>query len=125
MLGFPQKTYSIIKKISTLEIDSDDIAIYIAQYAHQTVELHLDYFGRKETRYMDIFFPNDTIHCDFIKNTITYQVTNKSLSFSEERDDYQTAELRNFLDLLSGNRINENSIYNAYSVLKLAKSEPI
>ena len=125
LLGFPQKTYSIIKKISTLEIDSDDIAIYIAQYAHQTVELHLDYFGRKETRYMDIFFPNDTIHCDFIKNTITYQVTNKCLSFSEERDDYQTAELRYFLDLLSGNRINENSIYNAYSVLKLAKSEPI
>ena len=67
---------------------------------------------------MDIIIAN-------IKNTITYQVTNKCLSFSEERDDYQTAELRYFLDLLSGNRINENSIYNAYSVLKLAKSEPI
>ena len=48
-------------KKSTLEIDSDDYAIYIAEYADKILELHLDYFGRSIIRELTLFTEQDTI----------------------------------------------------------------
>ena len=49
---------SFIGKKSSLEIDSDDYTIYIAEYEDKTAELHLDYFGRKTIREIELFQRN-------------------------------------------------------------------
>ena len=51
-----KKWKSFMGKISNLEIDSDDYAIYIAKYTNDMIaELHLDYFGRKTIRAIEEF----------------------------------------------------------------------
>lgn len=47
LFGWPKTVYSLVGKKSDLEIDSDDYAIYIAEFEDKVAELHLDYFGRK------------------------------------------------------------------------------
>ncbi|ODM05631.1 Gfo/Idh/MocA family protein [Eisenbergiella tayi] len=121
LIGMPQIVYSIIDKISALEINSDDIAIYIAKYKNTTVELHLDYFGRKNIRQMEIYTANDTIICDFLENSISYLSIGDKIIIPEERDDYQSSELEYFLDIYNGLKPNTNDLINAYSVLKLAE----
>lgn len=123
LLGIPDYTCSLIDKISNLEIDSDDIAIYFARYPDKTVELHLDYFGQKEIRRMELFFPDDTVVCDFIDNSVTFEKRMEKIRLPEERDDYQRAELLYFISLLNGKTANENDLQHAYTVLKLAKGE--
>ena len=46
-------------KKSTLEIDSDDYAIYIAEYADKILELHLEYFGHSIIREITLFTEQD------------------------------------------------------------------
>lgn len=102
LFGMPDTMKSIISKKSNLEIDSDDIAIYLGEYEGKTVELHLDYFGRKPIREMMLLTKKDTIVCDLIDNKVHYLLSGKEIVFQEERDDYQKRELNSFLDMIDG-----------------------
>ncbi len=121
LLGKPQKVYGIIEKVSNLEIDSDDIAVYIARYRGLLVELHLDYFGRNPIRQMEIFMKEDTLLCDLIESSIVFMKSGKKIGFGQERNDFQRKELLHFLDIIEGKAENENDIRCACSTLKLAK----
>jgi predicted dehydrogenase len=55
LFGMPTEYHSMINKVSNLEIDSDDLAIYIGKNDKTTFELHLDYFGRQTQRTLDLF----------------------------------------------------------------------
>lgn len=44
-------------KFSSLEIDSEDLAIYIAKYNNFLLEVHLDYFGKETQRYLEVYVP--------------------------------------------------------------------
>lgn len=46
LFGKPEKMYNFKGTYSHLEIDSDDLSVYIAQYPTLLCEVHLDYFGR-------------------------------------------------------------------------------
>ena len=72
LFGIPQKVNYMGGKKSTLEIDSDDYAIYIAEYADKILELHLDYFGRSIIRELTLFTEQDTIMGDIAKNKISF-----------------------------------------------------
>ena len=50
LFGVPETICNIRGKYSDLEIDSDDLSIYIAQYPTLLAEVHLDYFGRTYRR---------------------------------------------------------------------------
>ena len=121
--GMPQRCFNIQEKVSDLEIDSDDIAIYIARTSNTTIELHLDYFGRQAIRHLDLIMPEDTLHCDLIASTIDFLKSGRHLSFSFERDTIQTLELAHFFDIIEYKTPNDNSIEHAYQLLKLAKGE--
>lgn len=121
LLGFPLKVNSIIGRKSSLEIDSNDIAVYIAEYADKTVELHLDYFGRKPIREIELFCENDTIEVDLIDQRITWHRSGKILEMPQDRDDYQKNELKHFIKLTENPKQNDSSIDHAYSVLRIAK----
>jgi len=119
--GMPDKCYSIQDKISNLEIDSDDIAIYIAKVGNKTIELHLDYFGRKATRRLELYMPDDTIMCDILEGSVIYQKKNECLNLNAERNAYQMAEIKHFFDIIEHKIPNDSTAEHAYAVLRLAK----
>lgn len=125
LFGPPKKIFTIQKKISHLDIDSEDAALYIADCGNTLIELHLDYFGRKPIRQIEIFAENETIVCDLIENEMmrTGPDGEKRIQFQEERDDYQIHELEYFLDLINSNAESENDITHACNILKLSKGE--
>ncbi len=123
LFGMPTTCRSIITKKSNLEIDSDDIAIYIASNDMITFEVHLDYYGRKPIREMTIFNEDETIYCDILNEEIHYLKENKRIGFEKDRNKYQKDELRHFLDIANGTIKNDSTVSHAVSVLKIAKGE--
>lgn len=121
LFGWPQKIHCFIGKKSNLEIDSDDYAIYIAEYEKMVAELHLDYFGRKTIREIQIFTNEDTIIGDIISNRILYMKSGDTIDFKENRDDYQIRELESFLDMISGKMPIDDEYGHGISVLELTQ----
>ena len=113
----------MIGKVSNLEIDSDDLAIYIGRNQKTTFELHLDYFGRKVQRTLDLFTAEDTIHCDLIAGTVSYLKEGKNITLESERNAYQLAEIAHFFEIINNKTINDSTPEHAYQVLKIAKGE--
>ena len=121
LLGFPEKIYNLNKKVSHLEISSDDLSIYIAEYKDKLVEVHLDYFGRIPTRKIEIFLKEGTVIGDFINNIVILE-NGREIDLSDEMDDY-IKEMNNFLDIIFDKKENFNDLEHAYKVLKLIKGE--
>ena len=121
LIGMPKCVKSIVSHKSVLEIDSNDIALYIAEYENHTVEIHLDYFGRQTIRKLELFGKNDFIDVDLINNSIEWSNSKRVIKFNEARDDYQSTELKEFLEIIRGNRKNGNDIKHAYDVLRIAR----
>lgn len=121
IFGMPIVSYNIQDKVSNLEIDSDDIALYIAKTKTTTIELHLDYFGRQTIRTLDLYTINDTIHCDLLGGTISYLKEGKTVTMEVVRDAYQIAEIDHFFDIINHKTDNDNTMERAFHVLKIAK----
>ena len=121
LFGWPERVESLIGKKSDLEIDSDDYAIYIAEYQNMIVELHLDYFGRKTIREIQLITKEDTIIGDIANNIIRLTVKNKLIDFHEERDDFQRRELNYFLDMITGKVKAEDGFHHGINVLSLTQ----
>lgn len=121
LFGIPTECQSIQMKISRLEIDSDDLAIYIARNERMSFELHLDYFGRKAVRTLDIFMPDDTIHCDLIAGTVEYLKEGRAENINSERNAYQMAEISHYFDIAEGRIKSDSTVEHGVKVLKLTK----
>ncbi len=123
LFGKPLSVEYMGGKISDLEIDSDDYALYMAKYPDKTLELHLDYFGRKTIREVTLYTKDDTIVGDIAGNKIHFLKSGKTIEFNEERDDYQIRDLEYFLGLI-GNKEDEScGIQHAIDVLRLTQGE--
>ncbi len=123
LFGWPQKVLSLIGKKSKLEIDSDDYALYIAEYKDKIVELHLDYFGRKTIRQVQLFTKEDTIIGDIVNNQIESTKNGEIIDFHEERDDFQKRELGCFLDMIEGIQELEDGYNHGIEVLELTQGK--
>ncbi len=121
LFGWPNRICSLIGKKSPLEIDSDDYAIYIGEYNDKIVELHLDYFGRKTIRQIQLFTRDDTITGDIANNRITFMLSEKTLDFHEERDDFQRRELNHFIDMILAKDKAEDGYHHGINVLGLTQ----
>ena len=120
LFGAPSRVLSIIEKVSNLDINSDDVAVYIAEYPKMIAELHLDYFGRYPIRKLELFMDGDTVSCDLIKGTILYEKESRTISFSNDRDTWQIAELAHFIELIEEQKFGLQNIETAKNVLKIA-----
>lgn len=121
LFGPPENVFNIRGKFSDLEIDSDDLSIYIAQYKNMAVELHLDYFGCKTIREIQLFTKEDTIVGDLVNSEIRYLKSGRTISFKEKRNDYQCKEIIHFFDIIEGRAKNENNIDTAIGTLELTQ----
>ena len=120
LFGWPDRVLSMIGKKSDLEIDSDDYAIYIAEYPKMIVELHLDYFGKQTIREIQIITKEDTIIGDIVNNRLHYLKADKTLEFDENRDDYQKRELMHFFSMITGS-CKEDGYYHGIDLLLLTQ----
>ncbi|WP_195652790.1 Gfo/Idh/MocA family protein [Bacteroides cellulosilyticus] len=123
IFGMPTACSGVAGKYSNLEIDSNDTALYVAKNDHMSFELHLDYFGRKIQRTLDIFTHDDTVQCDIAGGTVTYMKEGKTLRFNSERNAFQMAEIKHFFDIAEGRIANDSNVEHGVKVLKLTKSK--
>ena len=123
LFGMPTECKQIINKVSNLEIDSDDLAIYIGKNDKTSFELHLDYFGRQTQRTLDLFTADDTIHCDLIAGTVCLFKKSETIKLESERNAFQMAEISHFFEIINNKTINDSTPEHAYQVLKIAKGE--
>ena len=108
LFGFPTQTYNLKGTFSDLEIDSNDLSVYIAQYPTMLAEVHLDYFGRTPRRTLELFFHDGTLTADFIRHSITFPDGHEEV-YEENNNDWYLREMDYFLDyhlLLDGESIN-------------------
>jgi len=120
LFGFPLKVHKLEGKFSHLEIDSEDLAIYIARYDDKLVEIHLDYFGRTRRREIEIFTESGTIIGDFIGNKISFTNGRAAIDYSMENRDMYKEEMRSFLEQIARCAEGRDGTGHAYKVLKLA-----
>lgn len=125
LCGFPIEVFNLNGKYSHLEIDSEDISIYIAKYEDKLVEVHLDYFGKQNRRQIEIFTQNATIVGDFINNTISFSDGRKQLDLSRVDKDMYIEEMKNFINSVLTSTEGKSNIENAYKILKLATGRGI
>lgn len=123
LFGIPDCVKSIYGQYSDLEIDSDDLALYIGEYSNKLISLHLDYFGKVEKREIELFTSEDTIVGDIRNSKVHFLKENKTVDFFEERNVYQLREIEHFLDLVEGKIQNDSDVVHALNMLKIAKGE--
>ena len=123
IFGMPTECLGLTGRFSNLEINSNDTALYVARSKKLTYELHLDYFGRKSQRTLDIFTQDDTIQCDIVGGTVTYLKEGKRLDFNSERNAFQIAEIQHFFDIAEGRNENDSNVRHGLQVLNLTKAK--
>lgn len=122
LFGFPTKDHYIKGTFSNLEIDSDDLAVHLFEYPKMIVEMHLDYFGRKNQRYLEMFFNDEVVKCDIIENKI-HRYSNICLVEEFDETDKYLCEAQNFVDFVNKKTYISNNLITATKNLKLAKGE--
>lgn len=122
LFGFPKVAYGMRGHFSQLEMDACDIATYMFKYEDKIVEIHLDYFGRKRTRCIELYTEDDVIIVDFDTSCCSWKLSGKILNYGPDKHFYED-ELEYFLNLISykKNIENVNPVERAFNVLKLAK----
>lgn len=124
LFGYPENVLNMKGQVSHLEIDSEDLSIYIARYKDKLIELHLDYIGRNPTRSIEIYCKNCVIYGDILNNSITIKGGNsKVINFGYE--DIYINEMNYFFDIVMKKKQNTNAIDHAYNVLKVALQKTI
>ena len=95
---------------------------YIARYADRRIaEVHLDYFGRKSVRTVELYMDDETIVGNLIAGEVRYLKAGRTVDLRAERDVYQKRELCYFIDAISAKKKVHNSIAEAVKVLKLTQ----
>ena len=125
LFGIPEKVYSLIGRYSDLEIDSDDLAVYIGRYKDHLVEVHLDYFGRKTRREIEMYTDEGLWLFD-IANACIVAPSGEKKMFEEEPNDKYLREMKYFLSIVVGKeKDSANTIDHACRVLQITKGESL
>ena len=125
LFGMPDISYCIKGHFSQLEINSDDLAIYIARYPHFCCELHLDYFGKQERRSLEVFTAEGSILADFIEGSLTLPSGGLQL-YKEHPNQRYLREMAYFLSYAQGGEFgNANSPQRALQILKIVQGDPV
>ena len=69
---------------------------------------------------IELYTDSDFISIDLLNNEIRKNNVPFTYDFTEERDDYQRAELDHFFDILEGKVPNDNSVSRALKTVNLA-----
>lgn len=119
LFGVPEKLYNFKGTYSDLEIDSDDLSVYIARYPTLLAEVHLDYFGRGYRRSIELFCHDGSYLADFGAGTLTLP-DGTVQHYEEDVNRRYEREMEYFVDYaLTGSGESCNPPVLALNVLKL------
>lgn len=124
LFGFPEECANYRGKYSDLEIDSDDLSVYIARYPDKIREVHLDYFGREYRRSCEVFLSEGTRVAEFGQGSLVLP-DGTVTDCREDPNERFLREMEYFLDLCRGKRENVNGPARALSVLALTLGEKV
>ena len=121
LFGCPDRVINMKAHISDLEIDCDDISVYIATYPEMVLEMHLDYIGHKTERILQLFTNEKRIDVDLVEDLIC-EYKNNVLTQKQQfpTEDFYVNEMEYFFDCVEGKVKNPNTVANAYNTLKIA-----
>ena len=123
LFGAPLEAYNFKGTYSHLEIDSDDLSVYIARYPSLLAEVHLDYFGRTYRRTIELFCKEGTVTADFGAGTLTLE-NGEVIHCEEPVNERYLREMAYFLDYArKGEGESINSPAMAQKVLGLTLGE--
>ena len=123
LFGAPLEIYNFKGTYSHLEIDSDDLSVYIARYPSLLAEVHLDYFGRTYRRAIELFCKEGTVTADFGAGTLTLE-NGEVIHCEEPVNQRYLREMAYFLDYAcKGEGESINSPAMAQKVLGLTLGE--
>ena len=119
LFGVPEQLYNFKGTYSDLEIDSDDLSVYIARYPTLLAEVHLDYFGRGYRRSIELFCHDGSYLADFGAGTLTLP-DGTVQHYEEDVNRRYEREMEYFVDYaLTGSGESCNPPALALNVLKL------
>ena len=119
LFGAPEQLYNFKGTYSELEIDSDDVSLYIARWPHMLGEVHLDYFGRGYRRSIELFTPAGSLTADFGAGALTLP-DGTVQQYLEDVNQRYLREMNYFLDYAAGSDPESlNPPATALAVLKL------
>ncbi len=123
LFGKPEQVMTVHGKFSDLEIDSDDLSVYVAKYDDKICEVHLDYFSRKYQRKCELFTSQGTYTANFKDETIEKpDATIIKCGLGTKTNLYN--EMEYFFDFITGKALNNlNPPQLAFDVLRIALGE--
>ncbi|MEG1943825.1 MAG: Gfo/Idh/MocA family oxidoreductase [Oscillospiraceae bacterium] len=120
LFGMPSSVSGYCGKLSALEIDSEDVAVYAARFKSMLLTLQLDYIGRTPQREIEIFTDDEVIVGDILANSVARKKTGETTQLA--REDFYANEMRYFVDcVLERKTDNMNDIKTALGVLRAAQ----
>ena len=118
VFGFPAKSALFESKISDLAIECADVALFMGMYPTMSLEVRLDYFGRKAERSLTLWTPDDVVSFDFISGKRKSLVSgNEFLVGDKDRNDMYLSEMTSLLMLVKGEGDNVNDLHFANKVI--------
>lgn len=120
LFGLPNNSKSILRNISSLEIDAVDYANYSLQYDAFTANIVLNYYRRKPKREIEIVLEEDTWLVDLIKNEIKNDAGEylfKAVDFNVK--DTYLLQLDYFIGCLKNKHLPMNSLKESIEILKI------
>lgn len=124
LFGLPNSSSSIIRNVSSLNIDAIDYANYSFQYPSYAANITLNYYRRKPKRQIEIVLQDDTWTVDLIKNEIkndNEECLFKASNFNVM--DTYSMQLAYFIDCLKNKNLPMNSLKESVEILKICLND--
>ena len=122
LFGDPKQVYGVSGKYSDLEISSNDLSAYVFEYNDKLCEIHLDYFGRENMRYCEVFTHDGTYKADFI-HEILIKPNGESVDCHTIDSEEYVNEMEYFYKFISGKEKSINPPSLALKTLRIAIGE--
>jgi len=100
LLGKPLQHSGMIRKLSNLEIDSNDYAHYILNYPDAVATISLNYYRRSAKRNCEIVFHDKVWNIDLIRNMIVDDYGNILFQSSAQPQEMYDEQMRYFVNCL-------------------------
>jgi predicted dehydrogenase len=120
IFGLPNSSSSIVRNVSSLNVDAIDYANYNFQYPSFTANIILNYYRRKPKRQVEIVLEENTWTVDLVKNEIKNDADEylfEALDF-KVKDTY-SLQLDYFIGCLKNKEVPMNSLKESLEILKI------
>jgi predicted dehydrogenase len=120
IFGLPRNSRSILRNVSSLNIEAIDYANYLLEYESFSANIVLNYYRKDPKRLIEIVFDDDTWTLDLINNSLKTLEGKELIEISEfEFYDTYYYQMEYFINMLNSNTLPMNSLRESYEVLKI------